>query len=205
VGFAANPSGRIEVWKVHASAIGARGNRYEIRRHVFIGCNSEGASTRTRANTAGPIGEHLSCGELPTNWQGMATYTGGVHFSAPGAFNRNFSVGATGKYEMWIAGSFPGRLRVLVDGGEVYSGHSVFEGNLYMTNPLSSVELSTGSHVLTVIYESPKLMSGSDSASEFGPIYFSSQNAGDVKVKRVSVSRISKLCTLNLDWIAIAN
>lgn len=147
----------------------------------------------------------FTAGELPTNWQGMATYTGGVHFSAPGAFNRNFSVGATGKYEMWIAGSFPGRLRVLVDGGEVYSGHSVFEGNLYMTNPLSSVELSTGSHVLTVIYESPKLMSGSDSPSEFGPIYFSSQSAGDVKVKQVSVSRISKLCTQNLDWIAIAN
>lgn len=147
----------------------------------------------------------FTAGELPTGWQVMSTYTGGVHFSGPGAFNRNFSVGATGKYDMWIAGSFPGRLRVLVDGREAYSGSSVFEGNFYLTNPLSNVELSTGFHVLTVIYDSPKLMPGSDSASEFGPIYFSSQTAGDVKVKQVSISRIPQLCTQNLDWIAIAN
>ncbi len=147
----------------------------------------------------------FTAGVLPANWQLMASYTGGVHFSGPGAFNRNFSVSATGKYGMWIAGSYPGRLRVLVDGNQVYSGNSVFESNLYMTNPLSSVELSTGSHVLTIIYDSPKLMAGSDSASEFGPIYFSNQTAGDVRVKPVSISRIPELCKLNLDWIALAD
>lgn len=143
--------------------------------------------------------------ELPANWQSMATYTGGVHFSGPGAFNRNFTVGATGKYGMWIAGSYPGRLRILVDGSQVYSGHSVLESNLYLTNPLNQVELSTGSHVLTVVYDQPKLMPGSDSPSQFGPIYLANQTAGDVKVKAVSVSRIPELCKLNLDWIALAN
>ena len=147
----------------------------------------------------------FTAGELPSNWQPMASYTGGVHFAGPGAFNRNFSVNATGRYSMWIAGSYPGRLRVLVDGTQVYSGNSVFESNLYLTNPLSSVDLSTGSHVLTVIYDSPRLMSGSDSASEFGPIYFANQTAGDVRVKPVSISRIPELCKLNLDWIALAN
>ena len=147
----------------------------------------------------------FTAGDLPIGWQPMATYTGGVHFSGPGAFNRNFSVESTGNYEMWIAGSYPGRLRVLVDGREAYSGHSVFESNFYLTNPLSSVELSNGPHVLTVIYDTPLLMSGSDSAGEFGPIYFSSQNAGDVKVKLVSISRIPQMCTQNLDWIAVAN
>lgn len=147
----------------------------------------------------------FTAGELPPNWQPMASYTGGVHFSGPGAFNRNFSVSATGKYGMWIAGSYPGRLRVLVDGTQVYSGNSVFENNLYMTNPLGSVDLSTGSHVLTVIYDSPRSMSGSDSAADFGPIYFSNQTAGDIKVKPVSISRIPELCKLNLDWIALAN
>lgn len=147
----------------------------------------------------------FTTGDLPTGWQAMGTYTGGVHFDNPGAFNRNFTVQATGNYDMWIAGSYPGRLRVLVDGREVYSGHSVFEGNLYLTTPLSSVNLSTGAHVLTVIYDSPRLLPGTDSGSEFGPIYFSSQNAGNVIVNPVSISRIPKLCTQNLDWIAIAN
>jgi hypothetical protein len=147
----------------------------------------------------------FTSGELPANMQSLATYIGGVHFSGPGAFNRNFTVGETGRYDMWIAGSYSGRLRVLVDGSEVYSGHSVFEGNLYLTNPLSNIELSTGAHVLTVIYDSPLLLPGADLPGEFGPIYFSSQTAGDVKVKQVSISRIPELCTQNLDWIAVAN
>lgn len=147
----------------------------------------------------------FTAGELPAGWAPMTTYTGGVHFTGPGAFNRNFSVAATGKYDMWIAGSYPGRLRILVDGREVYSGHSVFEGNLYLTSPLGNVELSTGAHVLTVIYDSPRLMPGTDSGSEIGPIYFSNQGAGDVKVRQVSISKIPQLCTQNLDWIALAN
>lgn len=147
----------------------------------------------------------FTAGELPLGWQAMTTYTGGVHFAGPGGFNRNFSVQATGSYQLWIAGSYPGRLRVLVDGREVYSGHSVFEGNYFMTNPLSKVELSVGYHVLTVVYDSPLLMSGSDSAAVFGPIYLSSQSEGEVKVNSVPISRIPQLCTQNLDWIAIAN
>ena len=147
----------------------------------------------------------FTAGELPANWSLLNTYTGGIHVSGPGAFNRNFTVDQTQNYGMWVAGSYPGRLRVLVDGRQVYSGGSVFEANQFLTNPLSSVELSAGAHVLTVIYDNPKLMPGSDSASEFGPIYFSSQTAGDVKVKQVSISRIPQLCTQNLDWIAIAN
>ena len=147
----------------------------------------------------------FTAGELPANWQPMATYTGGVHFVGSGAFNRNFSVAATGRYGMWIAGSYPGRLRVLVDGTQIYSGHSVFEGNMYLTNPLGALNLSTGSHVLTVIYDRPKLMPGSDSPSEFGPIYIANQTAGDVRVRQVSISRIPELCKLNLDWIALAN
>lgn len=147
----------------------------------------------------------FTAGELPANWQPMAMYSGGVHFAGPGAFNRNFSVAITGKYRMWIAGSYPGRLRVLVDGTQIYEGHSVFEGNMYLTNPLGGVDLSAGSHVLTVIYDSPKLMPGSDSASEFGPIYIANQTAGDVRVNQVSINRIPELCKLNLDWIALAN
>ena len=143
-------------------------------------------------------------GVLPAKWLVWPASPGRVHFFGPGSFNRNFTVGETDKYAMWIAGAYPGRLRVLVDGVEVYSGQSVFEGNLNLTNPLSGVELSTGAHVLTVLYDSPLFMPGADLPSAFGPIYFASQTASDVKVKQVSISRIPELCTRNLDWIAIA-
>jgi hypothetical protein len=148
---------------------------------------------------------NFSDGVLPAKWLVRSASPGGVDLFGPGSFNRNFTVGETGKYEMWIAGAYPGRLRVLVDGVEVYSGHSLFEGNRNLTDPLSGVDLSAGAHVLTVLYDSPLFMPGADLPSAFGPIYFSSQIAGDVKVKQVSISRIPELCTQNLDWIAIAN
>jgi hypothetical protein len=164
------------------------------------------ATERTYAAVRKPVYVvDFTAGVLPANFLPLATYSGGVHFSGPGAFNRNFTVGETGQYDMWIAGSYPGRLRILVDGREVFSGHSVFEGNLYLTNPLSNVQLSVGAHVLTVLYDSPLLLPGTDLPGDFGPIYFSSQTAIDVRVKRILNSRISELCTQNLDWIAIAN
>jgi hypothetical protein len=147
----------------------------------------------------------LSAGELPPTAQVMAPYMGAVNFTGAGGFNRNFSVGATGRYDMWVAGSYPGRLKVLIDGRQVYSGNSVLEANLYLTNPLNSVELSVGSHVLTILYDRPLWMPGSDLDSVIGPIFFSTQTAGNVSVKQVSIARIPKLCTQNLDWIAIAN
>lgn len=147
----------------------------------------------------------FATGELPTNWLPMPAYSGAANFRGAGGFNRNFSVGHTGQYGMWIAGSYPGQLKVLIDGRQVYSGNSVLEANLYLTNPLSNVELSLGSHVLTVLYDSPLLMPGSDLDSVLGPIFFSDQTAAKVRVKQIPISRIPELCTQNLDWIAIAN
>lgn len=56
----------------------------------------------------------------------------------------------------------------------------------------------------TLVYEKPLLLPGGAVGFRFGPIYLSSQTAGDVKVKQVSNSNLGKLCTQNLDWIAIA-
>lgn len=104
-----------------------------------------------------------------------------------------------------LAGSVPGRPRLLIDGDQVFSGHSVFEGTPTLTNTLAKVHIAAGQHVLTLIYSSPILMPGSDVATRFGPIFLSTQFAGDAKVKQVSISRIPKLCTENLDWIATTN
>lgn len=158
------------------------------------------AATRTPVFTV-----DFTAGTLPSNWLPMFAYSGAVSFRGAGGFSRNFSVDHTGQYGMWIAGSYPGKLKVLIDGREVYSGNSVLEANLFLTNPLNDVQLSVGSHVLTVLYDTPLLMPGSDLDSVLGPIFFATQTAGNVKVKQISISKIPQLCTQNLDWIAIAN
>lgn len=158
------------------------------------------AATRNRVYTV-----DFTAGTLPSNWLPMPAYPGAVDFRGAGGFSRNFSLDHTGQYGMWIAGSYPGQLKVLIDGREVYSGNSVLEANLFLTNPLNEVQLSLGSHVLTVLYDTPLLMPGSDLDSVLGPVFFANQTAGNVRVKQISIARIPELCKMNLDWIAIAN
>lgn len=147
----------------------------------------------------------FSDGDLPNNWTPITPFSGAVNRSGAGGFSRQFSVDETRDYDLSIAGSFPGQMTLLIDGNQVYSGHSVIEGNPTLTNVLTRVHLSAGSHVLTVVYKTPLLMPGSDVAARFGPVYLSTQFAGDVKVKQVPISKIPQLCTQNLDWIAITN
>lgn len=143
-------------------------------------------------------------GDLPTTWYPAAPYSGGVDRIGPGGFSREVHVDETREYDLWIAGSFPGRLKVQIDGEEVFSGKSVFEGNPSLTNPLTRVHLSAGRHLLTLLYDNPILLPGGDVNARFGPIYLSTQTAGEAKVEQVSNSKVAELCTRNLDWIAIA-
>lgn len=143
-------------------------------------------------------------GNLPTNWQVSTPSNGAVDRVGTGGFSRVFSVDETQDYDLWIAGSFPGRLRLQVDGQQVFSGKSVFEGNPYLTNPLTRMHLSAGNHLLTLIYDNPIFLPGGAVDSRFGPIYLSTQTAGTAKVEKVTSAQIPQLCHRNLDWIAIA-
>ncbi len=147
----------------------------------------------------------FSNGDLPSSWIPTGASSGAVDRTGSGGFSRTFSVDETGFYDLSLAGSFPGKLSLLIDGNQIYSGHSVFEGNPTLTNTLTNVHISAGQHVLTLIYTSPILMPGSDVSYRFGPIFLSTQFAGDAKAKQISLSRIPQLCAENLDWIAITN
>jgi hypothetical protein len=143
-------------------------------------------------------------GDLPPTWYPTNPFTGGVDRVGSGGFSRSFTVDDTDKYDFSIAGSFPGLLKILVDGVQIFSGRSTTEANSYLTNPLGRVDLAAGRHTLTVLYEKPALLPGGDVDSRFGPIFLSTQYAGDVDVKLVPISEQSQLCNRNIDWIAIA-
>lgn len=84
------------------------------------------------------------------------------------------------------------------------SPYTVIELNSFLAVHLVQTRLSAGTHVLSVIIDSPTLMPGTDSPSALGPIFISTQFAGDVRIQRVSNSELGQLCERNLDWIAIA-
>lgn len=143
-------------------------------------------------------------GDLPAQWFPMVPYTAGIAKYGSGGFARNITVPQTRDYDLSIAGTFYGRMRLDIDGVQVYSGNTIIELNSFLAVHLTQTHLSAGTHVLSVIIDSPPLMPGTDSPSVLGPIFISTQFAGDVKVERVSNSELSQLCTRNLDWIAIA-
>ncbi len=143
-------------------------------------------------------------GALPSNWSPNSPNNGAVYRVGKGGFARTVTVSEQGDYKMFIAGSFPGRVRIEVDGMLVYSGKSVFEANSILTNPIGNIFLSSGTHTFTIDYAAPLLAPGVEGTLAFGPIYLSTQVAGDVKVKAVKAQEIPSLCKQNLDWIAIA-
>lgn len=146
----------------------------------------------------------FSVGDLPAGWIPSFAPNGGVQRSGPGAFSREFAVASAGTYKFWMAGAYPGRLTVQIDGVQVFSGRSIFEGNPSLSNPLTTMELSPGSHILTLIYDTPWYLPGSAVNYQMGPIFASQQSASDAKVEKVNPANSATLCNRNLDWISIA-
>ncbi|MBI3430313.1 MAG: hypothetical protein HY050_09745 [Actinobacteria bacterium] len=143
-------------------------------------------------------------GDLPSKWRPIVPYTAGIAKYGPGGFARDISVPESRNYDISIAGTFYGRMRLDIDGVQVYSGSTIIELNSFLAVHLKKIYLSAGAHVLSVVVDSPTLMPGTDTPSVLGPIFISTQFAGDVKVERVSESQVNQLCKRNLDWIAIA-
>ena len=146
----------------------------------------------------------FSVGDLPSKWLPITAPNGGVQRSGPGAFSREFSVDGAGDYKFWMAGAYPGRIRIQIDGVDVFKGNSIFEGNPSLTNPLTKMRLSSGRHILTLIYDTPWYLPGSAVNYQMGPIYVSLQSAADTKIEQISPAKSATLCKRNLDWIAIA-
>ncbi len=204
-----------EVWKrnrinLHVKRTLALGNNYsagstptcdQVGTFLAGRLPSEKVFTAIRSRTyLIPLGD----GDLPVGWTPSAVIFGGVNFQNGGAISRNFSVETESDYSVWLAGSYPGALKVLVDGNQIFLGKSLFEGNAALSNPLGKVLLTPGSHLITIIYKMPFFQAGAQVHSSFGPILLTSQTAAQTQVQTVSKIQVPDLCKQNLDWIAIA-
>jgi hypothetical protein len=105
-------------------------------------------------------------------------------------------------YSLWIAGSFPGTLEVRVDGVEVYRGSSVLEGDPAMVNPIGTVDLAPGSHLVQLRHTTSALAPGSGAGPfPVGPLYLAQEVAGNAELVRVAAGDADQLCGRTLDWV----
>ncbi len=109
------------------------------------------------------------------------------------------SVPETGPYEIWIGGGFRRELEVLVDGASVEAQRHKLSHGEYL--PMGTVELSQGTHEVTLRVDDPGIRPGTRGESyPLGPLVFSRGTAAS-PLTRVQPSRARSLCRERLDWV----
>ena len=140
---------------------------------------------------------------LPAGWVPMAD-SGGVLPLGPGTASAPVAVPTAGRYDLWLAGSYPGSLKVYIDGRRVFAGHSMIESNAAMPNQIGSVDLTAGGHALEIAYTQPWYLPGSGAGPfPMGPIMLGRSSAATAEPIVVAASRPGRLCGLDLSRVEV--
>jgi hypothetical protein len=107
----------------------------------------------------------------------------------------------SGRYGVWLGGTFRSRLAIAIDGKRVGTRRHELNWPWQMT-PFASVDVGAGSHRVTVDYSGPGLRpgSGGEPPTGTGPLVLG-RTAGNLPVTYVAPSRAQTLCGKSLDWI----
>jgi hypothetical protein len=116
-----------------------------------------------------------------------------------------FVITTTGRYELWLGGSFARRLRTSVDGRRIGSAREALNETGGWT-PLGELQLGVSAHRATLTYGDSELAPGSGGAGAAGPFFpvgpFAvSQVTGSLPVTYLPPSDARALCGKSWDWI----
>lgn len=144
----------------------------------------------------------LNDATLPAKWRLPTDQNGSVIPVKRGVIQSIFEVKELASYEIFIGGSFGGELSIKIDGKEVYKANTFFEGNPYLSNYLTELELSAGKHLLELKYQDRFWRPGGSVIQPLGPLYLSQETAANAKITEFFPYDTQKLCKLNVDWLA---
>ena len=124
-----------------------------------------------------------------------------VYLRAPTTFDVVARVPASGRYGVWLGGSFSSRLTLSIDGHALATRRHELNWPGQYTQ-MGTAELRRGIHRLTLAYGGPDLHpgSGGDPVYGTGPIVLSRLPSA-LTVTYVSPARARSLCGRRLDWI----
>ena len=134
-----------------------------------------------------------------SEWKSDPAEQGSVIPNGSAKLGAAVTVPSAGPYDVYVRGSFRGRLQVAVDGRRIASErHLLSHAGQY--EPLGTVNLSAGRHSVDVDYDVETLRPGSGGpAPSLGPLFFAPRTGGAVET--VPPSRARRLCEQPLDWI----
>ena len=139
---------------------------------------------------------------LPKKWKIPLDQNMSVVPGKSGSLQNIFEVSESGSYEMFIGGSFGGELTISIDGKKIYKGKTFFEGNPYLSNYLTKLDLSAGKHLLQLSYKDSFWLPGANVREPLGPVYLTQETAAQAKVFEFTKANSQKLCGMNVDWLA---
>ena len=105
-----------------------------------------------------------------------------------------------GRYDLWLSGSFGGRMEVDVDGRRVGAQRHRLEhsGQLVI---FGSVELAPGRHRVSLRYSGADLHPGSTASFGLLDRFVVARTTEDVPVRTIPAARARELCGRTLDWV----
>jgi hypothetical protein len=136
----------------------------------------------------------------PSPWRAFSGSPDVVYPSRSGTLTASVSVPSTGRYGLWLGGSFRRRLEISVDGRSLATErHRLDLPGVY--TPLGEVELGGGLHQVVLHYSAANLRPGSGGPPfPLGPLVLS-RHTDELPVSYVQPSNARSLCGKSLDWV----
>ncbi|MGD0166184.1 MAG: hypothetical protein ABSC51_02685 [Gaiellaceae bacterium] len=137
--------------------------------------------------------------EHPAGWSSDSTGQMVVPTSA-GVLTGSIAVPVSGRYTVWVGGSFVRTVTISIDGRRVGSlGNMLTETSQW--TPFGSLRLVPGGHTVTLRYGGSELVPGTGAGPfALGPLALSPTQPGENLVS-VSPTDARSLCDESLDWV----
>ncbi|HEY2770382.1 MAG TPA: hypothetical protein VGI87_07440 [Solirubrobacteraceae bacterium] len=138
--------------------------------------------------------------QVPTGWLVDPARTGAIEPTSAGSLEFGVLVPRTGRYGIWLGGTFKSRVRVYIDGKLAATKRGVLEWEPLVQ--LGDSRLSGGIHRVRIVYDGPSLLHPGSEGLEtgFGPFALSSET-GNQPVSYLTPAKARSLCGKYLDWV----
>jgi hypothetical protein len=123
-------------------------------------------------------------------------------FGGPGRVQTGVTIGAPGRYELWLGGDVDRPLHVLVD-GRLVGAPSAQSGDDGTTVHVTNLTLSAGHHRVELVRYGGSLRPGDHSGTVIDGVVFEPVGAESERIQTVAPSAWRSLCAQRLDWVEI--